>query len=158
KKYYSKWFGAGPKNGPEQRNAMAFDLETKAKKALNKELPRKPPVVEEIYLEGWAKAYANHQRASGKSSRWLKEWLGMLHRQILPLVGHSLVNALTYQDIMRVVHYYTDRRCSPHTINNYLSYRKATFRVGIRHGITTVNALEQLRKRAEPRKQCLLNL
>ncbi|TVM31603.1 tyrosine-type recombinase/integrase [Oceanidesulfovibrio marinus] len=158
KKYYSKWFGAGPKNGPEHRNAMAFDLEIKAKKALNKELPRKPPVVEEIYLEGLAKAYANHQRASGKSSRWLKEWLGMLDRHILPLVGHSPVNALTYQDMMRVVDYYTDRGCSPHTINRYLSYLKAMFRFGIRHGITTGNPLEHWRKRKEPPKQCLLNL
>lgn len=147
---HNKTFGPGPEN---KRQAQAFDLLVKAKKRARDPLFQSKPG--NTYLDELAQAWVNAKKTEGKGGGWLKDWVGIMNKHLLPSLGTVPVNELTKDYILGVVmKKWGDR--SPTTRNRYLSYLKIMFNWGVENDYNKINPLAKWKKTKERPRQSTL--
>lgn len=147
-----EYFGVGPDG---EQKAKVRDAEIKLRKAQGR--PPVEPCPRLIYLDTLAQLYMTERKTRGASARWIKEFANLLNRYILPALTAKPVDALTYQDVIRLVEDRWGKR-SLATRQRYMGYLKAVFRFGVEHGLSVGNPLAKWRKVKEPKHDLRLTV
>ncbi|MBI9112327.1 site-specific integrase [Maridesulfovibrio ferrireducens] len=110
-----------------------------------------------IYFDELAQLYIRDAKARNVSKAFLKDWVNILNKTVLPALTHTPVEKITYSDLLALAeNQWSD--VSVATRNRYLGYISAIFNFGIEHEITANNPLKKWKKAREEKRDLQLNV
>ena len=138
-KVRSKVFPPGKKG---KNQARAFDQEIKYKKASSQPLPRADR--DGIYLDDLTQEWADYKKSQGIRLQWLRDWVNIMNKYVLPELTSKPAHSLTQADILAVINAYWGNHAQS-TRNRYCAYIKAILEYGVEQG-RIVGSMPQLRE------------